>query len=480
MKSTENSSPRYHFRPEYGWMNDPNGLCFFGGQYHLFYQHNPDRNVWENIHWGHAVSTDLMTWRHCAPALKPDASGLCFSGTAAVEPLDRGGKKEPVMVLAFTRADLERERRTGLGGQTQELAFSSDGKSFELYHKRPVLEEPELRGFRDPKIWYQQREACWYMLLAADSCLRIYRSLTLENWELASVLDDSFASPKGVWECPDMFRFETPEGVRYTLTVCDSGNEHTGCYSGYCVGTFEGGVFTPDENSGVTPVDFGPDYYAAQTFANTGHTVIQAAWMTSFFYSNTIPTGPDYRGMLSLPRRLELKKRKGKWRLESRPAPEAEALLNVENTVHIRTDQSRKASIKAGPGRLVLHARNKRGKAGARTHTGPDCFTEIGWDADTGSVYLDRTHASPRALAEAFAPKGTYAKRYCMSAESGDGVEIWMDTTSLEVFCGGKVLSALVFPQEASQTVTFFTEEGTLEAEYTELISPKLSEYTQV
>lgn len=461
MNQTENRIPHYHFKPPHGWMNDPNGLCFFGGEYHLFYQHNPEKNIWANIHWGHAVSPDLMQWRHLPPALIPDDSGLCFSGSAAVQSLHSG--EQPTMVLAFTRADLERERRTGHGSQSQELAFCQNGRDFTLHHKRPVLEEPALRGFRDPKIWYQQEEGLWYMLIAADYRLRFYRSSDLESWEPASVLDETFAVPKGVWECPDLLRFDTPQGVKYVMTVCDSGNDETGCYSGYCVGMFRAGVFSPD-TPGVSPVDLGPDYYAAQTFANTGSRVIQAAWMTSFFYSGSIPTGPDYRGMLSLPRELTLTERDNNWQMDSRPVPEAEALLGQEQKTFLNAESAKTARIQTGPGRLRLYFDGTEGKSGVRTHIGTDCHTEIGFDRDAGCVYLDRSLTSP--IAEEFAPGGKYAGVYRIPLQDTENLEIWLDTTSVEVFCGGKVLSALIFPEGASWEAELFTDTGILEAAY--------------
>ena len=218
---TEQYRPRFHFSPDSMWMNDPNGMVFYEGEYHLFYQHHPHSNVWGPMHWGHAISTDLIHWEHLPIALYPDSLGTIFSGSAVIDWNNSSGlgtSGQPPMVAIFTHHNQNLADQGSDRFQYQSLAYSLDkGRSWTKYQGNPVLENPGIRDFRDPKvIWHGESEK-WIMALAAQDRIMFYSSPDLIHWTLESAFGENTGAHGGVWECPDLFPLVYEEEEKLSL-----------------------------------------------------------------------------------------------------------------------------------------------------------------------------------------------------------------------------------------------------------------------
>lgn len=251
---TEKHRPQFHFSPDENWMNDPNGMVFFEDEYHLFYQYYPDSTVWGPMHWGHAISTDLVHWEHLPIALYPDEHGLIFSGSAVVDWKNTSGfgtNDQPPLVAIYSYHDMEGEKSGRDDFQTQGIAYSNDkGRTWVKYDGNPVIENPGVRDFRDPKvIWHEESEQ-WVMAVAALDHLMIYGSPDLKKWSVLSEFGKEIGSHDGVWECPDLFPLKADTGKEYWVLIqnMNPGNPNGGSGTQYFIGQFDGREFTVDEN----------------------------------------------------------------------------------------------------------------------------------------------------------------------------------------------------------------------------------------
>lgn len=309
--------PQIHFAPAKGFMNDPNGLIRYDGEYHLFFQHNPTDTRAGNVHWGHAVSTDLLHWRELPIAIAPDAAGLPFSGSAVFDrdnssglfPDERGG-----MVAVYTRHSDTR--------QVQEIAASVDrGRSFRPFPGNPVLDIGSP-SFRDPRVFRHEPSGRWIMAVARSREHRIafYGSSDLKRWRELGSFDH--AGLLGTdYECPDLVELPVDGGgTRWVLFVSiNPGAPLGGSAVQYFVGSFDGKRFVPDD-AATRLVDAGPDFYAMQSFADAGTPPVAIAWMSNWLYCNDVPANPS-RGAMTLPRRLSLRRRADGWTLVQAPVP---------------------------------------------------------------------------------------------------------------------------------------------------------------
>jgi fructan beta-fructosidase len=309
----EEFSPVLHFRAPFGWINDPNGLVFADGLWHLFYQFHPMSTVWGPMHWGHAVSEDLLQWKNMPVALSPDALGNIFSGSCVVDARnDSGlfpGPSDRNLLAFYTSALPQGDGRPDY--QTQSLAFSKDGgATWEKWAGNPVSGNPALECFRDPKVFWFTPGAYWVMLLTHGQSVGIYRSTDLLKWELASEFGDGQGhhSP-GPWECPDLFELKTPDGEsRWVLVVgVGDGCPAPGSGTQYFIGSFDGTRFVnegaPDQ---VRWLDLGRDHYATQSwFAAPQGRRVAIAWMSNWRYARNTSTR-FFRGVMTLPRDLYL------------------------------------------------------------------------------------------------------------------------------------------------------------------------------
>ena len=304
--------PLVHFTPPFGWLNDPNGLVYKDGEYHLFYQYHPTDSVWGPMHWGHAVSRDLLSWTHLPIALAPVALGVCFSGTAMVDKGDKSGLfdgNDGLLAYYTITAD------NALFNQSQGLAYSSDnGRHWTKYAGNPVIANPGFEDFRDPKVFWHEQTQAWIMLTTVGQQIAIYRSMDAKTWLFSSFFGEEHgAHDERAWECPDLFEISV-EGSKQTRWVLIVGVQR-GAYSGgsgtqYFVGQFDGEQFT-NENTPETVLwlDYGRDFYATQTWSDiptTDGRRIGISWMSNWLYANQVPT-QSWRSAMTIPQELTLK-----------------------------------------------------------------------------------------------------------------------------------------------------------------------------
>ena len=318
--SLEQFRPLFHFTPKEKWMNDPNGLVYHNGEYHLFYQYYPDSTVWGPMHWGHAKSKDLLKWKHQDIALYPDSLGYIFSGSAVIDVKNTAGFGENAMVAAFTYHDPIKEKDGQIDFQTQGIAHSNDnGKTWTKYEGNPVIKNPGIRDFRDPKVFWNVEKSNWQMVLVAKDEVQFYESMDLKSWNKISVFRFDDNPPLGVWECPDIFKMkvENTEEEKWVLIVSHGqGAANGGSGTRYFIGDYDGTTFTTQQKSSQW-LDYGTDNYAGVTYNNTpdGKRIF-IGWMSNWDYATTTPT-IRWRSAMTLPRELTLNKNENGYYVKS-------------------------------------------------------------------------------------------------------------------------------------------------------------------
>jgi len=308
--------PVYHFSPQYGWMNDPNGMVYKDGEYHLFYQYNPYGSRWGNMNWGHAISRDLVSWEHLPVAISPDGLGTIFSGSAVVDKNNTAGFGAGAIVAFYTQASAR---------QMQSIAYSTDnGRTFKKYAGNPVL-TGEIADFRDPKVIWHEGSQKWIMALAVQQVIRFYSSPNLKDWTYESNFGEGQGVHDGVWECPDLFELPVAgtNQKKWVLVVnINPGGPFGGSATQYFVGSFDGHKFVNESPKVTKWMDFGKDHYATVTWSNAPQNrVIALAWMSNWQYANDVPT-MQFRSANSVPRDLQLFQLDGETYMQSAPSPE--------------------------------------------------------------------------------------------------------------------------------------------------------------
>lgn len=319
---TEQYRPQFHFSPALNWCNDPNGLVYNNGTYHLFYQHNPYGNEWGHMTWGHATSTDLVHWKHLSIAIPEENGVMIFSGSCVVDHNNTSGfgKNGKAPMVAIYTGHIENVN------QSQHIAYSTDdGVTWVKYNGNPVL-DLHKKDFRDPKVFWYEPQKYWVMALMfpVEHLVQFYASKNLKEWKHLSDFGP-VGDTSGVWECPDLTQVPVqgrPSQKKWLLQTSQNASMQ------YFVGEFNGTTFT-NENSGtvINRPDYGPDYYAAITYnqlpANIAPTAI--GWVNNWNYANTIPTTP-WKSAMSLPRNLSVKQVDHQWVLVQKPVPALSAL----------------------------------------------------------------------------------------------------------------------------------------------------------
>ncbi len=321
MANKESFRPVYHHTPAYGWMNDPNGMFYKDGVYHLYFQYNPYGSVWGNMHWGHSTSTDLMHWKFEGCAIVPDAWGAIFSGSCVVDHENTAGFGKEAVVAFYTSA-----KSTPWGDiQMQSMAYSLDnGKTFTKYEGNPILTSSE-KDFRDPKVFWYAPGKHWVMILAVGQHMEIYSSVNLKEWKKESEFGAMQGAHGGVWECPDLVEIPV-EGTREKkwVLICNlnPGGPFGGSAAQYFVGSFDGKKFVNESPTQTKWMDWGKDNYATVTWNNApdGH-CIALGWMSNWQYANNVPTR-QYRSANTLARDLTLYREGQELYLKSTPSSE--------------------------------------------------------------------------------------------------------------------------------------------------------------
>jgi fructan beta-fructosidase len=466
--------PQYHFSPREHWTNDPNGLVYFEGEYHLFFQYNPFGDEWGHMSWGHAVSTNLLHWTQLPVALKEENGIMIFTGSVVVDARNSSGfclNRKPCLVAVYTGYTPEKGSQPSL--QTQNLAFSNDrGRTWTKYSGNPVL-DLHMTDFRDPKVFWFEPTHRWIMAVSLpnDHKVRFYSSTNLKNWTKLSDFGPAGAMA-GQWECPELFQLPVEggsNGSRWVLKVgLNPGALQGGSGEQYFIGNFDGRQFTNDNPSSTTLwTDYGKDCYCALTFNGlpANQAPVMIGWMDNWQYAAKLPTSP-WRGQMTIPRKLSLRKTDLGLRLFQEPADSLaqlrtgkieianESLDQMYKALQL-SDISKKhtfqltSSIKLGSAREV----------GWRLLQQDGTVTTIGYDRNKTALFIDRT----RSGNVAFSPD--FPSRMDAPLKVGESLNltILVDRCSIELFAGdGRVtMTSLVFPPQDAKRIQAYALEGT-------------------
>jgi fructan beta-fructosidase len=467
----EKFRPHFHFTPEAHWMNDPNGMVYFEGEYHLFYQYYPEETTWGPMHWGHAVSPDMVHWEHLAVALEPDEHGYIFSGSAVVDWLDSSGLFDggSGLVAIFTHHDTN--PNTGQSRQRQSIAYSVDkGRSWIKHPGNPVLTE-QLSDFRDPKVLWHDETASWVMVLAAGDHVRVYRSPDLIAWSFASMFGAEEGAHGGVWECPDLLELSVEgdvSGKKWLLIVSigDNPNCSEGSRTQYFVGEFDGYLFTnnnaPDS---VLWLDHGRDNYAGVTWSDVpveDGRCLFIGWMSNWRYANQTPT-EGWRGAMTIPRVLSLRHEVEGIRLVQRPVAELQSLRTRErhwSNIPVAPEQTFALDIADNRAEIVIEFElGGADLVGVNLKTKGNGQTIIGYDARNQNLFIDRFASGIIDFHPQFACKH---ETRLQPDQGRIRLHLFIDCSSVEVFAGdGNVaMTDLIFPNEGTGSVELFTAGG--------------------
>jgi len=471
----EKYRPQYHFSPEANWMNDPNGLVFFDGEYHLFYQYYPDSTVWGPMHWGHAVSSDLLHWKHLPVALYPDSLGYIFSGSAVVDTANTSGfgsEGNTPMVAIFTYHDPVLEKSGSIKFQNQGIAYSLDkGRTWNKYSGNPVLKNPGIKDFRDPKMFWNEKIKKWNLIMAVNDRVHLYSSPDLKRWTFESEFGTTSGAHGGVWECPDLFplKIEGTDVTKWVMLVSiNPGGPNGGSATQYFTGNFDGHTFVPDDTA-VKWLDWGRDNYAGVTWSNipaTDGRRLFIGWMSNWKYATVVPT-TVWRSATTIPRELSLKSENGHYLLTSKPVTEFGNLRIKTDTLSIKNlSFSGEKEISTGKISLMQSelffgfnlADNKADTVGIIMENDVRERLIIGYSALSKQIYIDRNRAGNSGFSKEFA--GVSTAPY--SAGSVLKMHLLVDASSVELFVddGSLVMTNLVFPTEKYNKLILYSKGG--------------------
>jgi len=448
--------PQLHFSPKSQWMNDPNGLIFYAGEYHLFYQHYPKDAVWGPMHWGHAVSTDLIHWEHLPIALYPDTLGMIFSGSAVADKKNSSGLGSPTtppLVAMFTYHNAEREKQGHLDYQTQGIAYSIDhGRTWSKYVGNPVIKNPGVKDFRDPKMFWHEPSGKWIVTLVAGDHAEFYGSNDLKRWTKLSEFGKTFGSHQGVWECPDLFPL-TAKGEstqKWILIInINPGGPNGGSGTQYFIGDFDGTTFTCETDaSTISWLDYGPDNYAGITWADSpGDRTTLIGWMSNWAYAQVVPTHP-WRSATTIPRDLGLERVNGKLVVTSAIVPELYQSASQEK-VFEPFEVTDSVELSSG---LIFDASTSVWNGSIEDKDWHITFSNakgqrviLGYEQDKKRFFIDRRNSGDNSFSKEFG-QVSYAER--IATTRSIPFSMVMDVSSVEVFfdSGSTVMTALFFP----------------------------------
>ena len=457
--NSEAYRPEFHFTPAYGWMNDPNGMVYKDGEYHLFYQHNPYGSMWGNMHWGHAVSRDLINWEHLPEAIAPDGLGTIFSGSCVVDKDNIAGFGKDAIVAFYTSAG---ER------QAQSMAYSLDnGRTFKKYERNPILTST-VRDFRDPKVFWHEESSHWVMILAAGQEMQIYSSANLKEWTLESTFGDGQGAHGGVWECPDLIQLPV-EGtnLKKWVLICNlnPGGVFGGSATQYFVGTFDGKNFRNESDPKVIKwMDYGKDHYAAVTWSNAPEgRHIALAWMSNWEYANNVPT-KQFRSSNSVPRELSLYTQDDEIYMSSTPVKEMDAIRGkLEKQKSFKVDRAYNLGeifkTPCSAYEILLTIKNR----GAEV-IGFQLFIEKGEEIECYYNLIEKTFTMDRNKSGLTDFSKDFPAATTAPVPTGDtfNLRLLIDRASVEAFDGNGhfAMTNLVFPTEPYKRLSFYSKGG--------------------
>ncbi len=422
--------PAMHFTPAKGWMNDPNGMFYKDGVYHLYFQHYPDSTVWGPMHWGHATSTDLISWKQEPIAIYPDSIGMIFSGSAVVDENNTSGfgsnGKAPIVAI-FTQHNMEGEKSGKIDFQNQSIAYSNDnGYTWKMYAGNPVIHNPGIKDFRDPKVMWHEATKKWIMTLAVKNKVSFYSSSNLKEWKHESDFGINNGSHDGVWECPDLFSLKLDNRNFWVLTVSiNPGGPNKGSATQYFIGEFDGHSFISG-SSKTKWMDYGADNYAGVTFSNTGEKKISIGWMSNWMYAQQVPTN-KWRSAMTSPRELYLFDVNGEKYLGSKLFTKPE----IKNIVLFNDGVNKLEDITlANPFKFSLLQEGLKSFSISLSNDIGE-HLDFGYDSVTNQYFIDRTNAGVHNFNSEFAEKHIAPRLF-----NGRNIVLGalIDKTSIEFF----------------------------------------------
>lgn len=437
-KPSEPYRPQFHFSPNAHWMNDPNGMVYYNGTYHLFFQYYPDATVWGPMHWGHATSNDMVHWQEQPIALYPDSLGYIFSGSAVVDVHNTSGfgkNGQVPLVAIFTHHNMALEKKKSNKFQYQSIAYSLDeGKTWTKYSGNPVVQNPGIVDFRDPKVRWFEPQKKWIMTLATKDRITFYSSPNLKTWTKESEFGETLGAHGGVWECPDLFPLPYKGRTAWVLLASiNPGGPNGGSATQYFVGDFNGHTFTPYATQ-TKWMDYGTDNYAGVTFANTGTRTILMGWMSNWQYATVVPTSP-WRSAMTVPRVLGLKEVNREVFLTSTPAKELDKLDQKSTSIPGLTlkgsyDLGARLKNTTGLFRLDLTTQTADDFSVVLAN-GQGEELVLGYDKAANQYFIDRTHAGKADFEKGFARRHTAPR---LSTDQPLSLTLVVDVASVELF----------------------------------------------
>ena len=495
--NTDFYRPSYHHTPSYGWMNDPNGMFYKDGVYHLCYQYNPYGSKWGNMHWGHAISRDLIHWKEVEPTIARDPMGHIFSGSAVIDKEGTAKYGKDAIVALYTSA-------SDKNGQIQCMAYSTDGGyTFHKYPGNPVLTPFDgLKDFRDPKVFWYAPLKKWYMIVSADKEMRFYSSPNLRDWTYVSAFGQGYGAQPNQFECPDFFQLPVdgnPNKKKWVMIV----NINPGCLFGgsateYFIGDFDGKNFVCDSKPSVAKfLDYGKDHYATVTFSGVQDRVLGIAWMSNWQYANVTPIR-QYRGANTLPREFKLFTGKdGQIYMSSNVVPEVAGLRKTFKRLPDLVITQGKESKNLSSSKENAFEMEMDVTPGDAARTGFILYNEKGekvniyFDMKAGRLVMDRTESGRtkfgekaeahkiekefdlhehREIKEPFRKLnsvnykndfalGTWAPLSLCDSKTYH-LDVFVDKCSIEIFVnGGRIaMTNLVFPTQPYTSVKFYSD----------------------
>ncbi len=435
--------PQIHFTPAKNWMNDPNGMVYADGTYHLFYQYNPQGNDWGNMSWGHATSIDLMHWTEQTVAMTRDELGAIFSGSCVIDKDNTAGFGANAMVALYTSAG---ETGDVAGKQQQSIAYSTDGgKNFTRYTANPVIKNDD-DNLRDPKVFWHTESKQWIMALAKGWKMGVefYSSPDLKNWTHQSTFFMELAGrPSIQWECPDLIQI----GNKWVLLVSvNPGGPILGSGTMYFIGDFDGKTFTADALNYPLWLDYGMDNYAGVTWSNTGDRKIMIGWMNNWQYAGNVPCSP-WRSAMTLPRELKLIEYDGKSLLTNTVVSEIDKIAGSWQTAGTSLDVKDAYQL-----RITLQLNQK---STITLSNGSEEKYVLDVSASDRTVTAHRTSATGQTSFN-----GTFSVPSIQAPLNITGnsvtLDIFVDQSSVEVFTenGSMSMTNLVFPKSIYNSLT--------------------------
>ena len=420
-KNREKFRSIYHHTPVYGWMNDPNGMFYKDGVWHLYYQYNPYGSQWENMTWAHSTSTDLIHWKNHGEVIQPDALGTIFSGSSVVDKENTAGVGKDAVVAFYTSAG---------AAQTQSIAYSTDnGETFKKYVNNPILTS-DVPDFRDPNVFWNEEVKQWNLILAAGQQMNIYSSKNLKDWKFESSFGEGYGNHGGVWECPDLLKM----GDKWVL-ICNinPGGPFGGSATQYFVGSFDGHKFTCESKPEVTKwMDYGKDHYATVSFSNAPDgRIVVLPWMSNWQYANQVPT-QQFRSANGLPRDLGLYSYNGEDYVSVKPSPEVFAAFE------------KKPSGRLQPAAYIEVTNIKSNASIVLSNDKGERVTMV-YDGKNATFSMDRTESGVTDFHSDFKAKTVAPTNGVIKS-----MQIFIDRCSIEAFdTEGKVaMTNLVFPSK--------------------------------